>query len=110
MQTVCKLNRILPETGVCALVEGKQVAIFRVNEGGSDKLYAVSNHDPISGADVLSRGIVGGTGDVIYVASPIYKERFNLATGECLDKPEVRIETFAVSVEGDEVLVGSHKS
>jgi nitrite reductase (NADH) small subunit len=26
--TVCKINDIIPETGVCALVNGKQVAIF----------------------------------------------------------------------------------
>ena len=26
--TVCKINDIIPETGVCALVNGKQVAIL----------------------------------------------------------------------------------
>ena len=30
--TICPLNDILPETGVCALIEGKQIAIFRTKK------------------------------------------------------------------------------
>ena len=47
---ICDLEDILPDTGVCALVAGEQVAIFRVE----DQLYAVGNRDPFSGANVLS--------------------------------------------------------
>ena len=55
---VCRLEDILPETGVCALIEGKQVAIFRTKD---NKLFALDNYDPFSQANVLSRGLVGGT-------------------------------------------------
>ena len=69
LQSVCKLTDILPDTGVCALVEGQQVAVFHIKNGNESALYAISNHDPFSGANVLSRGMVGGTGEAVYVAS-----------------------------------------
>ncbi len=65
--TVCPLDRILPNTGVCALVEGEQVAVFRVGQGA---IYAVSNFDPFSKAYVLSRGIVGDRNGILKIASP----------------------------------------
>ena len=45
-------------------------------------MYALSNYDPFSGAFVLSRGIVGSTGDTLKVASPLYKQTFDLASGQ----------------------------
>lgn len=92
---VCGLEDIIPNTGVCALVGKKQVAIFRV---GGETLYALSNFDPFSKAFVLSRGIVGDKGGIPKVASPIYKQNFDLATGQCLDDPAVRVRTYPVRV------------
>ena len=116
-QTICKLDDIIPEAGVCALVSteagDKQVAIFRTKE---DELFAIDNFDPFSNANVLSRGLIGGTvvtnedgkeTDVLYVASPIYKQRFNLATGQCLDDETVKLGSYEVSLDGDTVMVGS---
>ena len=58
---VCRLEDIVPNTGVAALVDGEQVAVFRVSNGGldGDGVHAVGNRDPFSRANVLSRGIVG---------------------------------------------------
>jgi nitrite reductase (NADH) small subunit len=92
----CALEDILPDTGVCCLVGAEQVAVFRVGE--SSELYAIGNFDPFSRANVLSRGIVGDRGGTVKVASPIYKQNFALATGECLDDPSVSLPTFAVRV------------
>ena len=94
--TVCQLDRILPNTGVCALINGQQVAIFRVGDG--DRLYAIGNYDPFSKAYVLSRGIVGDRNGVAKVASPIYKQNFDLATGQCLDDQTVTVPTFPVRI------------
>ena len=58
----------------------------------------MSNHDPFSGAMVLSRGIVGSRGDRPTVASPVYKQVFDLATGQCLDDPAVRLPVHLVRV------------
>jgi nitrite reductase (NADH) small subunit len=81
--TVCAYGDLIPGRGVAALVEGEQVAIFRDRAG---TLYALANRDPFSGAYVMSRGIVGRRGDVPTVASPMYKQAFDLRTGECLDE------------------------
>ena len=93
---VCALDDILPNTGVCGLIGLEQVAVFRVGEG--TELYAIGNFDPFSRANVLSRGIVGDRGGRLKVASPIYKQNFALATGECLDDPDVSVPTYDVRV------------
>ncbi|MBI98472.1 MAG: nitrite reductase (NAD(P)H) small subunit [Verrucomicrobiales bacterium] len=103
---ICALEDIPQNTGVCALVDGQQIAIFRT---GPKDLHAVSNHDPFSKANVLSRGIVGTKGDTPKVASPIYKQQFDLTTGQCLDDPEVRIPTFAVREQDGAVFVCSQE-
>jgi nitrite reductase (NADH) small subunit len=100
---VCALDDLARDRGVCALVGERQIAIFRISP--SDELFAVSNYDPFSGAFVLSRGIVGSRGDVPKVASPVYKQTFDLRTGECFDDPSVRIATYAVRVVDGRVQV-----
>ena len=100
---VCAFDDLLPDRGVCALVDGEQVAIFRVSPHGD--LYALSNYDPFSDAYVLSRGIVGSKGDVPKVASPVYKQAFDLRTGVCLDKPDVSVPVWSVRRRGGRVEV-----
>ena len=93
---VCEVNDLSPDTGVCALVAGQQVAIFyahRINE-----YFAIGNYDPIGRANVLSRGIIGSVGDSVVVASPLYKQHFDLRTGSCLEEPEHRVTTYPVRV------------
>jgi len=102
---VCPLDRIVPDTGVCALLNGRQVAVFRVgNETPS--LFAIDNYDPNSQAAVLSRGLVGSIGERIVVASPIYKQHFDLRTGECLEAPHNSVASYPVRVEDGKVWVG----
>jgi len=100
---VCLLAAIAPNTGVCALVAGQQVAIFRFGTGSD--VFAISNYDPFSKAFVLSRGIVGDRNGIRKVASPIYKQNFNLITGQCLDDETVSIPSFKVRVVEDRVQV-----
>ncbi|MGZ6097883.1 MAG: nitrite reductase small subunit NirD [Myxococcaceae bacterium] len=100
-QDVCALDLIVPWTGVCALIGGQQVAIVRT----ADAVYAIGNFDPFSKAFVLSRGIVGDKGGIPKIASPIFKQTFDLRTGQCLDNPAVRVPTYEVRVERGRVLV-----
>ena len=102
--SVCPFADIVPNTGVCALIEGQQVAIFRVSN--SDRAYAIGNYDPFSKAFVLSRGIVGDRKGILKVASPIYKQNFNLMTGECLDDPNVSIPSYPTRIVDGMVEVG----
>ena len=101
--TICSLDRILPNTGVCALINSQQIAVFRVGEGND--VYAIENYDPFSKAYVLSRGIVGDRNGIPKVASPIYKQNFSLLTGECLDDSTVKIQTFSAQVVDGQVQV-----
>jgi nitrite reductase (NADH) small subunit len=100
---VCELDDIVPGTGVAALVGGRQIAVVRPYR--SAEVYAISNYDPFSNAFVLSRGIVGDKNGVLKIASPIYKQNFSLATGECLDDPTVRLPTYPARVRAGKVEV-----
>lgn len=110
LTVVCPVEAIDLETGVAALVGGEAVAVFRTYAGD---VFALSNYDPFSHASVLSRGIVGTRtvdGETVdFVASPIYKEAFDLRTGTCLDKPEVSIPSYEVEVREGVVYVGAAK-
>lgn len=100
---VCPVADIPVEGGVAALVDGVAVAVFRTHDGS---VFALGNVDPFSGASVLSRGIVGNRGDAPVVSSPMYKQVFDLRTGQCLDDDSVQVPAYAVSVVDGVVHVG----
>ena len=93
---VCQLDKIYPATGVCALVKGKQIAIFRPSD--EEQVYAINNMDPFARANVLSRGIICEHQTQLWVASPIKKQRFNLLDGTCLENTEVSVEAYKARV------------
>ncbi|SHH44543.1 nitrite reductase (NADH) small subunit [Jatrophihabitans endophyticus] len=99
---VCSYDRLQPERGVAALVGDRQVALFRTFDG---MLYAVDNQDPYTGQFVLSRGIVGTAGDAPTVASPLFKQAFDLRTGACVGDPDVSVAAHEVRRSGDTVEV-----
>ncbi|MCA1326022.1 nitrite reductase small subunit NirD [Herbaspirillum sp. alder98] len=107
---ICSLDEIVPNTGVCALVNGQQVAVFHVIDstaGGQARVFAIGNYDPNSEAAVLSRGLVGSLGERIVVASPIYKQHFDLQTGECLEAPANSVNAWPARIEAGQVWVGA---
>lgn len=71
-QDICAVDDIVAGTGVAARINGKQLAIFHTAEG----FHGLSNCDPFSGANVLSRGLLGDICGVLAVASPVYKQHF----------------------------------
>lgn len=93
--SVCRVDQLRVDVGVAALVGGEQVALFRLDV---EEIRAIGNLDPYSKANVLSRGIVGSRGEAVFVASPMYKQPFDLRTGQCLDDPGVSVPTFDVRV------------
>lgn len=102
-QEVCALDDIAPSSGVAAWLDGEQVALIRLN--ASDTVYAIANFDPFSRAYVMARGIVGDRAGIPKIASPIFKQSFNLETGECLDDPGVRLRVYPVMVADAKVFV-----
>jgi NAD(P)H-dependent nitrite reductase small subunit len=102
-QSVCNIDDLQPDSGICALVEGRQVAIFYMPK--DSVIYAISNYDPFGNANVLSRGIIGDINGQPVVASPLYKQHFNLQTGSCLEDETVTIPAYAVRIENGSVQV-----
>ncbi len=108
--TVCNVADLQPHSGVCALIEKTHIAIFwmpGLNEADKmdTQIYATGNFDPIGKANVLSRGLIGDINDQPVVASPLYKQHFNLQTGVCLEDESVKIPVYAIRVENDNVQI-----
>jgi nitrite reductase (NADH) large subunit len=94
----------VPRDGGIAVRYGDvQLAIFHL--AARDAWYATQNRCPHTGDAVLGRGLVGDQGGRPKVACPQHKKTFDLATGEGLSDPEIRIATFPARVEEGKVYV-----
>lgn len=102
-RAICSAEDILPDTGVGALIGQHQVAVFRTSD---DVFYALDNHDPFSGANVLARGILGSVGEKRVVSSPIYKQHFCLEDGTCIEDDSVSLQVWPVRQRDGVVEVG----
>jgi len=91
---ICDLTDVLPDAGVCALVNGRQIAVFRCD----DAVFAIDNHDPASNANVLSRGLLGDVKGERVVASPLYKQHYSLLTGRCLEDSSKSVNVYPARV------------
>jgi nitrite reductase (NADH) small subunit len=104
---VCSIEQLIPERGLAALVGTEPVALFLLED---ETVHAVGHRDPFSNANVMARGIIGsvGAGDSYRdtVASPMYKQVFDLATGECLTEPGTRLPVHPVRIVDGHVEVG----
>ena len=95
---VCHINDLLVNDGVCALIEDRQIALFKIKD--PFEIYAIGNYDPIGQANVLSRWIVGD-GDIngeLVVASPLYKQHFSLLSGQCLEDSRIRVPVYSTQI------------
>lgn len=99
--SVCSFDDVLPDSGVAALIDGRQIAIFRVG----DAVYALDNYDPHSEANVLSRGLVGDLNGEPVVASPVYKHHFNLATGRCVEDADYSVRAWPARVSDGKIWI-----
>lgn len=104
---ICPVNDILLDTGVGALIDRQPVAVFRLSglDGGPDEVYCIDGVDPFTGVPSLARGIVGSAGDAPIVAAPLYKQRFDLRTGQCLDDEAVQLQTYPTRIVDAMVVV-----
>ncbi|MCK0713942.1 nitrite reductase small subunit NirD [Chromohalobacter sarecensis] len=105
-QTLCSRADLVASSGVAAWLASAdtQVALLYL-PGQTPEVYAVDNHDPFSNANVIARGIVGDIKGEPVIASPIYKQHFRLADGVCVEDENVRLRTWEVKIEGDDVMI-----
>ena len=87
----------LPKIGVLP-VYPKGVAVLLVRQG--DEVHAVANRCPHMGCPLEAGRLAGGV-----ITCPCHDWSFHVRTGEMVAAPEVRLDTFAVKVEGDDVYV-----
>ncbi len=106
--TVAALVDLPVERAVAARVHGAQIAVVRTADGA---VHAVGNLDPYSGAQVMSRGIVGSIrvdgAERRTIASPMYKQAFDLETGRCTTDPRVNLGVWQVQVRSGVVEIGA---
>lgn len=101
--SVCSVDDLQPNSGVCALVAGQQVALFYLVK--EQAVYAIHNYDPIGKANVLSRGVIGDIKGELVVASPLYKQHFSLKTGICVEDVQVAAPVYPVRLYNGKVEV-----
>ncbi|TDB61390.1 nitrite reductase small subunit NirD [Arundinibacter roseus] len=100
----CHVADVPEDGGVCALIEGRQIAIFNFSRRG--KWYATDNQCPHRQQMALSRGLIGSQHDEPKVACPFHKKTFSLESGKCLTDEAYKIQTFPVRVKDNRVFIG----
>ena len=101
---VCRIEEVPEDGGVCALIDGEQIAVFNFTR--LDKWFATQNECPHRQQMAISRGMIGSLGDVPKVACPFHKKTFSLETGECLNDDSCgHLKTYPIKIEGGQVFV-----
>ena len=94
--TVAKVGDIPEGQGAAFAVGGRMVAVF--NDGG--KFVAMDDMCPHMGAS-----LAGGFFEDGQVICPWHAWRFNVCDGSWCDNPQIRVDTFEVKVDGEEIQV-----
>ncbi|WP_407290802.1 nitrite reductase small subunit NirD [Stutzerimonas zhaodongensis] len=103
-RALCSRRDLVANSGVVTWLDGKQVALFHLPETETgEQVFAISNKDPKSGANVIGRGILGQLKGDLVIASPLYKQHFRLTDGSCLEYPEQQLQVWPARLNGDAV-------
>lgn len=93
---VCAVSELEPMWGEAALIGETQIALITLIDG---RIFAVDHRDPVAGANVMARGIVGSQQGRPTLASPLYKQVYDLATGRCLTEDGPALRCYPVRVD-----------
>ena len=93
---VAKKSEIPDDTGKCVEVNGKEIALFKVD----DKVYAMYQICPHAGGPMSEGGINGKL-----VTCPWHGWDFDITTGKCSFNESIEQPIFKVKEEGDDVYV-----
>jgi nitrite reductase (NADH) small subunit len=94
--TVARVSALLPGMGTVVTVKGQELAVFNV-EG---KFHAMDNRCPHQDYPLGMSPIFDNL--VICIG---HAWRFDIKSGECHSVPGVRVRTYEVIIEGDEVKI-----
>jgi nitrite reductase (NADH) small subunit len=101
--SVCSDTDLVANSGVCALLNEQQIALFKIKNVNDEQVFAVSNWDPIGKANVLYRGLLGSVENAKVIISPLYKQRYCLDSGQCLDDDAIKLTVYPVRIENNQV-------
>jgi len=101
--TVCSDTDLVANSGVCALLKEQQIALFKIKNATDEQIFAVSNWDPIGKANVLYRGLLGSVQEAKVIISPLYKQRYCLESGQCLDDNAIKLVVYPVRIQQNQV-------
>lgn len=120
---VCTTSDLINNSGICALINTsdlqtrqasndepneEQIAIFYIPS--SEKVYALSNWDPIGKANVMYRGIVGSIAEEPCIASPLYKQHYSLISGQCFEQADTCLKVFEARIHQGKVQVSQTRT
>lgn len=94
--TVATVADLPPGTQKIVAIQDKEIALFNVD----GHVYALDNTCPHAGFP-LGEGDISGA----HVICPGHSFYYNLKTGECLNDAQMRATCFAVSIEGNDIVV-----
>ncbi|HEV7348027.1 nitrite reductase small subunit NirD [Telluribacter sp.] len=100
----CHQQDVPEDGGACALIEGRQIAIYHFARRG--EWYATDNECPHRQQMALSRGMIGSQQGEPKVACPFHKKTFSLQDGSCLTGEDYKINTYPILVKEGLVYVG----
>ena len=103
-EAVCTMDDLVADSGIAVWTDAGPVAVFYLPHR-LPALFAISHTDPFTGKNVLGRGIPGDLKGQPVVASPLYKQHFNMETGQCLEDEAVAVKTYPVLLDGNNVRV-----
>lgn len=101
---LCDLSAIPVNAGMAARLANRQIALFHLPDH-PQQVFALSNHEPDSDANVLARGLLGDVKGEPVVISPLYKQRFRLQDGRSVDDAQNALSVWPVKIEEGRVWV-----
>ncbi|MFT5924487.1 MAG: nitrite reductase (NADH) small subunit [Paraglaciecola sp.] len=101
--SVCSDTDLVANSGVCALLNEQQIALFKIKNANDEQVFALSNWDPIGKANVLYRGLLGSVENTRVIISPLYKQRYCLDSGQCLDDDAIKLTVYPVRIKHNQV-------
>ena len=93
---VAKKQDLVEGEGVEVLIQGKPIAIFKLEEN----FYAIDNLCPHRGGPLAEGDVKGAT-----VSCPWHAWEFDVKTGCNAENPEIKVNKYNVKVEGDDVMI-----
>ena len=94
---VASISDVLPGSAISLTVNGAEIALYNVK----GKIYATDNTCIHQGGP-LGEGILAGE----VVSCPWHMWEYNVCTGEKVGDSSVKVSTYPVEIDGEDVKVG----